>query len=136
MSELGKIRSVLGINQDSLLSGTSKCNKASCQGVNKGSIRNYRGVSVPFPTPPTKSAALENSNYVIRPSHILFRFIRGFFNSSDLTKPSLMYDLADIHKVFAISLCESHLNSNVSDTEILREEWNITRGCVQALQSN
>ena len=43
-------------------------------------------------------------------------------------KPSILYDLAYSKDVFTIGFCESYLNDNVTDTEVLKEGWNVTKG--------
>ena len=60
-------------------------------------------------------------------TNILFGNIQGLYNFKDLTKPSILLDMAKIYDAFCICLCKTHLIDNVSDTEIVREGWIIFR---------
>ena len=60
-------------------------------------------------------------------SNILFCNIQGLYNTSDLTKPNILLDLATSNDVFCICLCESHLSDNVQDSELISSGWNIIR---------
>ena len=58
---------------------------------------------------------------------IIFGNIRGLYSYSDLTKPDMLFDLADLHDSFMICLTETHLNKNILDLEIVKEGWTIFR---------
>ena len=54
---------------------------------------------------------------------MLYCNIRGFYNFSDLTKPSILYDLSKEHNIDILCLTETHLNSNICGWE------KIGKGC-------
>ena len=60
-------------------------------------------------------------------SSIIFSNIRGLFNMSDLTKPSILLDFADIKNANIINLVETHLFEKVVNSELTNDNWSIYR---------
>ena len=103
---LGRKQEIVNDSPINQVCFTSNSTQAARKGVNKGAIGNVWGFWVPSSTPPVVSPACKTSNIdVIKPSkpfNILFGNIRGLFDISNLTKPSILYYLADSKDVFAM----------------------------------
>ena len=59
-------------------------------------------------------------------NNILLGNIRGLYSQANLTKPSILMDLAKHKEAFLIALTETHLSDNISSSEITREGWDIS----------
>ena len=58
---------------------------------------------------------------------VIFGNVRGLYDLTDQTKPSILLDLAKMKNSFMICLVETKLTENVSDHEITQNGWNIFR---------
>ena len=59
--------------------------------------------------------------------NLLFGNIRGLYSQTNLSKPSILLDLAEYKQCSIISIVETHLKPDITNNETTREGWNVFR---------